>query len=133
MPAFATVEDIINLWRPMTSAEITRAEALLPVVSDTLREEAKRVGKDLDKMVEESPTYANVVKSVVVDVIARTLLTSTEDEPMTQVSQSALGYSWSGTYLVPGGGIFIKKAELAKLGLRRQRYGVIDFYGEDED
>lgn len=133
MPAFATVEDIINLWRPMTSAEITRAEALLPVVSDTLREEAKRVGKDLDKMVEESPTYANVVKSVVVDVIARTLLTSTEDEPMTQVSQSALGYSWSGTYLVPGGGIFIKKTELAKLGLRRQRYGVIDFYGEDED
>ena len=131
MPAFATVEDIINLWRPMTSAEITRAEALLPVVSDTLREEAKRVGKDLDKMVEESPTYANVVKSVVVDVIARTLLTSTEDEPMTQVSQSALGYSWSGTYLVPGGGIFIKKTELAKLGLRRQRYGVIDFYGED--
>lgn len=133
MPAFATVEDIINLWRPMTLAEITRAEALLPVVSDTLREEAKRVGKDLDKMVEESPTYANVVKSVVVDVIARTLLTSTEDEPMTQVSQSALGYSWSGTYLVPGGGIFIKKTELAKLGLRRQRYGVIDFYGEDED
>lgn len=130
MEAFATIEDIINLWRPMTSAEITRAEALLPVVSDTLREEAKRVGKDLDKMVGESPTYANVVKSVVVDVIARTLLTSTEDEPMTQVSQSALGYSWSGSYLVPGGGLFIKKSELARLGLRKQRYGVIDFYGE---
>ena len=103
------------------------------MVSDTLREEAKRVGKDLDEMVAENPAYANVVKSVVVDIIARTLLTSTEDEPMTQVSQSALGYSWSGTYLVPGGGIFIKKTELAKLGLRRQRYGVIDFYGEDED
>ena len=133
MKTFATIEDITDLWRSMTPAETERAYALLPVVSDTLREEAKRVGKDLDKMVEESPTYANVVKSVVVDVIARTLLTSTEDEPMTQVSQSALGYSWSGTYLVPGGGIFIKKTELAKLGLRRQRYGVIDFYGEDED
>ena len=131
MEAFATIEDITSLWRPMTPAETERADALLPVVSDTLREEAKRVGKDLDEMVAENPAYANVVKSVVVDIIARTLLTSTEDEPMTQVSQSALGYSWSGTYLVPGGGIFIKKTELAKLGLRRQRYGVIDLYGED--
>ena len=130
MEAFATIEDITSLWRPMTLAETERADALLPVVSDTLREEARRVGKDLDEMVAENPAYANVVKSVVVDIIARTLLTSTEDEPMTQVSQSALGYSWSGTYLVPGGGLFIKKSELARLGLRKQRYGVIDFYGE---
>jgi len=130
MEAFATIEDIQKLWRPLTPPETERADALLPVVSDTLREEAKRVGKDLDEMVAENPAYANVVKSVVVDIIARTLLTSTEDEPMTQVSQSALGYSWSGTYLVPGGGLFIKKSELARLGLRKQRYGVIDFYGE---
>ena len=130
MEAFATIEDIQKLWRPLTPPETERADALLPVVSDTLREEAKRVGKDLDEMVAENPAYANVVKSVVVDIIARTLLTSTEDEPMTQVSQSALGYSWSGTYLVPGGGLFIKRSELARLGLRKQRYGVIDFYGE---
>ena len=130
MEAFATIEDIQKLWRPLTPPETERADALLPVVSDTLREEAKRVGKDLDEMVAENPAYANVVKSVVVDIIARTLLTSTEDEPMTQVSQSALGYSWSGTYLVPGGGLFIKRSELARLGLRKQRYGVIDFYGD---
>jgi hypothetical protein len=130
MEAFATIEDIQKLWRPLTPPETERADALLPVVSDTLREEAKRVGTDLDEMVAENPAYANVVKSVVVDIIARTLLTSTEDEPMTQVSQSALGYSWSGSYLVPGGGLFIKKSELARLGLRKQRYGVIDFYGE---
>ena len=30
------------------------------------------------------------------------------NEPMTQMSESALGYSVSGTYLVPGGGLFIK-------------------------
>ena len=131
MEAFATIEDIRNLWRPMTLEETERAEALLPVVSDTLREEARRVGKDLDKMVDEDSVYANVVKSVVVDIVARTLLTSTENEPMTQVSQSALGYSWSGSYLVPGGGLFIKKSELARLGLRKQRYGVIDFYDND--
>jgi hypothetical protein len=131
MADFATIEDITKLWRLLKPAEIERAYALLPVVSDILREEARRAGKDLDEMVKNNEVYANVVKSVVVDIIARTLLTSTEDEPMTQVSQSALGYSWSGSYLVPGGGLFIKRSELARLGLRKQRYGVIDFYGED--
>jgi hypothetical protein len=56
-------------------------------------------------------------------------MTSTDQEPMTQTAESALGYSWSGSYLVPGGGLFIKSSELNRLGLRRQRYGVIDFYG----
>lgn len=129
MADFATIQDIIDLWRPMSPEETDRATALLPVVSDNLREEAIKVGKDLDKMAEDSQTYANVVRSVVVDIISRTLMTSTNQEPMTQTSESALGYSWSGSYLVPGGGLFIKKTELARLGLRKQRYGVIDFYG----
>lgn len=129
---FATVQDITDLWRPLKNTDETkRAESLLEVVSDSLRVESKMVGKDLDVMVEESPSYANVVKSVVVDIVARTLMTSTDQEPMTQTTESALGYSWSGSYLVPGGGLFIKKTELARLGLRKQRYGVIDFYGEN--
>ena len=73
--------------------------------------------------------YKNVVVSVIVYVVARTLMTSTDQEPMTQMTQSAGGYSASGTFLVPGGGLFIKRSELARLGLRRQRIGAIDFYG----
>ena len=130
MKPFATIQDIIELWRPLkNNDETTRATSLLEVVSDSLRVEADKVGKDLDKMAEESPTYTNVVKSVVVDIVARTLMTATDQEPMTQMSESALGYSFQGAFLVPGGGLFIKKTELARLGLRKQRYGVIDFYG----
>lgn len=130
MPTFATIQDLMDLWRPLkNNDETTRAENLLEVVSDSLREEAKKVDKDLDSMVEESPSYANVVKSVTVDIVARTLMTSTDQEPMTQMSESALGYSFQGSFLVPGGGLFIKKSELTRLGLRKQRYGVIDFYG----
>lgn len=120
------------MWRDLSQREIERAEALLPIISDSLRSEAKRAGKDLDKMIEENPYLVNVVKSVTVDVLARMLMTSTTAEPMTQMSQSALGYSMSGTFLVPGGGLFIKRSELARLGLRRQRYGVIDLYGNDQ-
>jgi hypothetical protein len=128
MADFATINDIISLWRALTPEEITRATALLPIVSDSLREEAKKVGEDLDAKAEESATFSSVLKSVTVDVVARTLLTSTEGEPVSQESQSALGYSWSGTYLVPGGGLFIKKTELDRLGLKQQRRGVIELY-----
>lgn len=126
---FATIEDLSTLWRPLKAEEIERAKALIEIVSDNLREEAIRVNKDLDKLAEERVSYRNLLKSVVVDVVARTLMTSTDSEPMLQSSESALGYSITGTYLVPGGGIFIKDQELKKLGLKNQRYGVIDFYG----
>lgn len=128
MADYATVEDLNQLWRPLTTEEEERAKALLPIVSDSLREEAHKVGKDLDQMITERPSLSSVAKSVTVDVVARTLMTSTDSEPMSQESQSALGYTWSGTYLVPGGGLFIKKSELARLGLKRQQIGVIDFY-----
>ena len=132
MQPFATIDDLEKLWRKLKPDETERAKQLLIIVSDSLREEAGRVGKDLDKMINEKPPYfTNVVKSVTVDIVARTLMTSTDQEPMTQTTESALGYSWSGSYLVPGGGLFIKNTELSRLGLRRQRYGVIDFYGQD--
>lgn len=128
MAPFATVDDLTNLWRPMSAEEQNRAEALLPIVSNRLRQEADNVGKDIDEMIAKSDVYKDVVKSVTVDIVARTLMTSTTQEPMTQYSESALGYSVSGTFLTPGGGLFIKRDELKALGLRKQRYGVIDFY-----
>jgi hypothetical protein len=102
---------------------------MLQVISNALRLEAKKVGKDLDKMIENDPDFASVVKSVVADIAFRYFATFNTGTPMTQLSQSAGGYTISGSPLVPGGGLFIKKAELARLGLRRQRYGVMDFYG----
>lgn len=130
MANFATVEDVENLWRVLKPTERERTQNLLEAVSDSLRVEANKVGKDLDAMVAESVSYANVAKSVTVDVVARTLMTATDQEPMTQVTESALGYSYSGSFLVPGGGLFIKDSELRRLGLKRQRYGVMNLYDE---
>ena len=129
MATFATIDDVTILWRRMTSEEQTRAAALLEVVSASLRTEADKVGKDLDEMVADSAAYAAVAKSVTVDVVARTLMTSTEQEPLSQFSQTAGPFTASGTYLVPGGGLFIKRSELARLGLRRQKVGAADIYG----
>jgi len=131
MSAFATYDDVVAITgKAYTSAEEDRIETILPLVSDALRIEADKVGKNLDQMYEASEAYASVVKLVTVDVVTRAMRQSMEGDPMTQESQSAIGYSWSGTYAVPGGGIAgcIMRNDLKRLGLRRQRYGVIEFF-----
>ena len=127
--SYATVADLAALWRPMTPEEEARAQRLLEVVSASLRVEAEKEGRNLDAMLAENPDLAAVACSVTVDVTARALMTFTRAEPASQFSQTAGPYTVSGTYLVPGGGIFIKKSELSRLGLRRQRYGMVDIYG----
>ena len=100
-----------------------------------MRCEAQKVGKDLDAMVEANSAYASVVKLVTVDVIVRAMRQATTGEPMSQESQSALGYSWSGTYAIPGGGISgaIMRNDLKRLGLRRQQIGVYELWGASKD
>lgn len=133
MDNFATIEDIRKLWRALTPEEEERASALLQKVSSILRSEADKVGKDLDLMIQQKPYLADVATSVTVDVVARALATPTNQEPVSQFTESAMGYSYSGTYLVPGGGIFIKNAELARLGLKRQKMGGMKLWGDSEE
>lgn len=124
---FATVNDIQNLWRPLTAEEQSRAEYLLPLVSDELRVISRGVDVDLDAKAAADEAYASVLKIVTVDVTVRVLRQSTEGDAMTQEAQSGLGYSWSGSYAVPGGGIAnsILNNDLKKLGLKRQKIGVM--------
>ena len=131
MKNLASVNDVNSLWKHLSNAEQEQVEALLPIVSDSLRQEAKRVGKDLDEMIAKGEILPNVVKSVVVDIISRYLdqLSSDNASTLSQESQSALGYSWSGTYVNTGGGMSILKKDLKRLGLTRQRFGMVGLYG----
>jgi hypothetical protein len=130
MANFATLADVIAVsGASYTTDQQERINTLLPLVCDTLRIEAAKVDKDLDEMA-QSDTYASVLKLVTCDIVIRAMRQSTSGDPMSQESQSALGYSWSGTYAIPGGGIAnaIMKNDLKRLGLRRQRMGVINLW-----
>lgn len=133
MSDFITAQDVIDLWRPLTADEVTRVNKLIPELCNALRYEAVKVGKNMDEMVAASQEYTSVVKLVSVDIVGRVLRQSTDGDPMTQESQSALGYTWSGTYAIAGGGIAqaIMRNDLKRLGLKRQNYGVIEYYGEN--
>ena len=129
--SYATVDDLSIMWRKLTLEEQEMCAAIIPVISDQLRFEAKKAGKDLGKMVKSGDIPLNVVKSVTVDIASRYIEQSTSDKStlLSQESQSALGYSWSGTYTNTGGGISILNKDLKRLGLNRQRYGLVDIYG----
>lgn len=129
MPDFATVSDIINLKRPLTADEQTRAEALLPLISDIIRVAGESAGKDIDALVVESPEYASVVKSVTVGIALRELDTPAGTLPATQSTESAGGLSL--TYTLPNASDTIRlwPSDLKLLGLKKQRIGVLELMG----
>lgn len=130
MSSYATLQDVISIsGATYTEAEQSRINTLLPLIADLIKTEGAKVGKDVDKMITD-PAYSSVVKLVTVDVVTRVLRQSTTGEPMQQESQSALGYSWSGTYAVPGGGVTMSLMENEKrtLGFKAQRYGSITLW-----
>lgn len=136
MSDFATLADVTSQsGKTYTTAEQTRISYLLPKISDALRYEAEKVGKDLDEMAADSAVYANLLKLVTADIVVRAMRQTTDGDPMSQESESALGYTWSGTYAIPGGGVAgaIMNNDLKRLGLRRQRYGTIDMRGDSYD
>ena len=126
---YTTIDDVISRWRPLTPEEITRTEALIPDIEDSLRQYAQNRGRDLDMMISTGQILLNVFKSVVVAVVGSTLMQATTGEAFTQMTQSAGGYYISGSPLNAGGGIYIKRSEYALLGLRGQRFSTIDLYG----
>lgn len=125
---FATVSDIQALKRTLTAAEQERASALLPVVSDIIRYEANKVGKDADELVEADPVFASVVKAVTVDVVMRELNTPGSQLPATQLAESAGGVSLS--YSLPNGSgrIALWPTDLKSLGFRRQQIGSLPLW-----
>lgn len=129
MTAFVTLEEVLEITgKDYSAVDQGRIVALLPLVSDALRYEAEKAGKNMDKMIDASEAYASIVKLVTVDIVVRAMRQSIDGDPMTQESQAAIGYSWSGTYAIPGGGVAsaIMKNDLKRLGLKRQKITFID-------
>ena len=132
---YATVNDIQELFRPLTAAEQDKATSLLPIASAKLRIEAGKYGADIDRMINDNTDYALAVKEVVCKAVVRSLDSSAQSSAasvVSQESQSALGYTASMTYLNAGQSLYFLRNELKDLGIARQRYGTIEFYESPE-
>ena len=136
MSAFVTLEEFKAIEGVTYSDEQDlRADNLLSLMSDLIRTEGKKFGVDVDARIAQDSAYESVVKLVTCDAIARAMRQSTTGDALSQESQSALGYTWSGTYAIPGGGVAMSlmNNERKLLGFRRQRYGVMEIWDASKD
>lgn len=126
MSDYATVQDIIDLKRPLTAEEQYRANKLIPMISSLIRIKAKGVGKDVDQMIADDPDYANIVKCVTCDVVMRELNTPGTMLPTTSYSESAGSVSQSYSLPNTSGAIKLWPSDEKALGFRKQFLGAID-------
>ena len=127
MENFATVEDVMNLYGPLNADQLSKVEQLLTYTSSYFRSLAKEYGRDLNQEVIDDEDMKNNAKLATCNVVIREL--DKGNSSLSQESQSALGYTWSGTYVNTGGGLSILNKDLKLLGLNRQRIGMVDIYG----
>lgn len=126
MSDYATVQDVQNLKRALTSEEQTRAGYLIPIISSIIRAKGQSVGKDIDAMVAADPDYANIAKAVTCDVVIRELNTPGYQLPATSYSESAGSVSQSYSLPNSSGAIKLWPSDEKALGLKRQQLGAID-------
>lgn len=104
--AYATADDVAAIYRDLTAQEIARCDKILPLLSDMIRAEYYSATRgDYDAYIDNTPGMESTVKLVICDVCYRFIRTNLQGDSYSQEQQGGLGYTWSGTYAVPGGGI----------------------------
>ena len=96
-------------------------------MSNYFRYLAKEYNRDLDLEVAKDEIIKSNAKLATINVVIREL--EKKNSSLSQESQSALGYTWSGSYVNTGGGLSVLNKDLKLLGLNKQKAGLIDVYG----
>lgn len=117
--AYANHEDLTLYWKAPDNND--RADYILKLASNRLRQIALDIGVDLDAEVNANAVYFINVQSVVMEASKRALQAPTDQQPTEQYGQTAGPYSENFKYSNPAGDLFFKKAELSLLGLYGQQ------------
>lgn len=121
--AYANHEDLTLYWQAPT--DNTRADYILKMASNRLRQIAIDVDVDLDAGVNANEVYFLNVQSVVMEAAKRALQAPLDQLPTESYSQTAGPYSENFKYSNPAGDLYFKKSELSLLNL----YGGQTLYG----
>lgn len=130
MDIYASIEDYEKVYNIILNNEQQkRLLVLIELASSLLREEANKRKINLSTVINSSDDKANVAKMVVLACVHRVMSKDDEqDMPLEQFSQSALGYTFSGTYVNPGDDLYYLKNELKRMGIIKQKYGAMEIY-----
>lgn len=132
MDALASIDDLEERYRALTSDERIRAQQLLVDASAMLLTELKSAGKTLD---ETDEVQQVAVKAVCCNMVKRVIANGLGAD-YTQTTVSAGDYSQSATFANPTGDMYITKQERRMLGIPRRKSRLIFLHpaiGEDDD
>lgn len=113
--AYANHEDLTLYWKAPT--DTARADYMLKMASNRLRQIALDVGIDLDADVNANEVYFLNVQGVVMEAAKRALQAPLDQQPTETYGQTAGPYSENFKYSNPAGDLYFKKAELRLIGL----------------
>lgn len=130
MDIYASVEDYEKVYNTaLNNEQHKRLLMLIELASSLLREEANKRNMNLSAVISSSDDKANVAKMVVLACVHRVMSKDDDqDMPLEQFSQSALGYTFSGTYVNPGDDLYYLRNELKRMGIIKQKYGAMEIY-----
>lgn len=109
---FATVQDVIARWRPLTSDEYLIAEVLLGDASLMVRAEFG----DIDQRIASGALDPGAPLSVVCQMVRRSMQASSVPGGAKSLQESVGPMSFSVTYENAAGNLFLSAAERALLG-----------------
>jgi len=112
---YANKDDLTLYWQAPTDGN--RADYILKMASNRLRQIALDVNKDLDALVNANEVYFLNVQGVVMEAAKRALQAPLDQLPTETYSQTAGPYSENFKYSNPAGDLYFKKAELQLIGL----------------
>lgn len=107
MDAFATVDDVVARWRPLTSDEETVVEVLLDDASDMIRVRFPSIDADLESGAVLWSTATRVVAGMV-----RRAMINRDNEGITQGSETVGPFNRSASYANPNGNLYLSKDDL---------------------
>lgn len=123
--SLATIEEYEAVYNVhLSDTDKARVETLLEYSSALLRVETSNRGYNLDFIISRDGAKKTVAKMIVIASVKRAMHTNEVTEaPLEQFSQSAMGYTVSGTYLNPGDDIYFLNNELKRLGITKKSQG----------
>lgn len=123
---YLTLDELVAFWRAMTDSEEEKAQKLIEACSAEIRMKAQKRGKNFDEMYTADDDLKLVTKSIISKVVAETMNKDVNQAPFSQFTESAGGYSLTGTYYSASMGTFFTKNDWKRLGLGSQLFGGLD-------
>lgn len=124
MAAYATVDDLVLRWRPLTDEEALTAAALIEDAAVMIRSTVP----DLETRLADESLSLDVLKLVTVHMVKRSMSAPAGFEGVTQFNQTAGPFAQATQFANPTGDMWLTKADKKMLGVSGSKAFTVDMF-----